>query len=125
MVDYVIVGAGSAGCVLANRLAENPHTRVLLLEAGGADTKREIRIPLGWLKLFKSEVDWDFATVPQAGLGGRRVYWPRGKTLGGCSSTNAMMAIPELALVVAFLASRTRPRTHRARRRRVAFGTTA
>ena len=71
-----------------------PHTRVLLIEAGGADTKREIRIPLAWLKLFKSEVDWDYTTTPQAGLGGRRVYWPRGKTLGGCSSTNAMIAIP-------------------------------
>lgn len=94
MVDYIIVGAGSAGCVLANRLSENPHTTVLLIEAGGADTKREIHIPLGWLKLFKSEVDWDYATSPQAGLGGRRIYWPRGKTLGGCSSTNAMMAIP-------------------------------
>jgi choline dehydrogenase len=94
MVDYIIVGAGSAGCVLANRLSENPQTSVLLIEAGGADTKREIRIPLGWLKLFKSEVDWDYTTTPQAGLGGRRIYWPRGKTLGGCSSTNAMMAIP-------------------------------
>jgi choline dehydrogenase len=94
MVDYIIVGAGSAGCVLANRLSENPRTSVLLVEAGGADTKREIRIPLGWLKLFKSEVDWDYTTVPQAGLGGRRIYWPRGKTLGGCSSTNVMMAIP-------------------------------
>ena len=76
------------------RLSEDPHTRVLLIEAGGADTKREIRIPLAWLKLFKSEVDWDYTTTPQAGLGGRRVYWPRGKTLGGCSSTNAMIAIP-------------------------------
>jgi choline dehydrogenase len=94
MVDYIIVGAGSAGCVLAGRLSENPHTSVLLIEAGGADTKREIRIPLGWLKLFKSEVDWDYTTAPQAGLGGRRVYCPRGKTLGGCSSTNVMMAIP-------------------------------
>jgi choline dehydrogenase len=94
MVDYIIVGAGSAGCILANRLSENSHTRVLLIEAGGADTKREIRIPLAWLKLFKSEVDWDYTTLPQAGLGGRRIYWPRGKTLGGCSSTNAMMAIP-------------------------------
>jgi choline dehydrogenase len=94
MVDYIIVGAGSAGCVLAERLSENPHTRVLLIEAGGADTKREIRIPLAWLKLFKSEVDWDYTTTAQAGLGGRRIYWPRGKTLGGCSSTNAMMAIP-------------------------------
>jgi choline dehydrogenase len=94
MVDYIIVGAGSAGCVLASRLSEDPHTRVLLIEAGGADTKREIRIPLAWLKLFKSEVDWDYATTPQARLGGRRVYWPRGKTLGGCSSINGMMAIP-------------------------------
>jgi choline dehydrogenase-like flavoprotein len=94
MVDYIIVGAGSAGCVLANRLSENPHTSVLLIEAGGADTKREIHIPLGWLKLFESEVDWNYRTTPQAALGGRRVYWPRGKTLGGCSSINAMMAIP-------------------------------
>jgi choline dehydrogenase len=94
MVDYIIVGAGSAGCVLASRLSENPQTRVLLIEAGGADTKREIRIPLAWLKLFKSEVDWDYTTTPQAGLGGRRIYWPRGKTLGGSSSINTMMAIP-------------------------------
>ena len=94
MVDYIIVGGGSAGCVLASRLSQNPQTRVLLIEAGGADTKREIRIPAAWLKLFKSEVDWDYTTTPQAGLGGRRVYWPRGKTLGGCSSTNTMMAIP-------------------------------
>ena len=94
MVDYIIVGAGSAGCVLASRLAEDPQTRVLLIEAGGPDTRSEIRIPLAWLKLFKSEVDWDYVTTPQAGLGGRRIYWPRGKTLGGCSSTNTMMAIP-------------------------------
>jgi choline dehydrogenase len=94
MVDYIIVGAGSAGCVLASRLSESPHTSVLLIEAGGADSKKEIRIPLAWLKLFKSEVDWDYSTTRQAGVGGRRVYWPRGKTLGGCSSINAMMAIP-------------------------------
>ena len=94
MVDYVIVGAGSAGCVLAARLTENPSTRVLLLEAGGSDARREIRIPAAWSKLFRSEVDWDYSTGPQPGLGGRRVYWPRGKTLDGSSSVNTMMAIP-------------------------------
>jgi choline dehydrogenase len=94
MVDYIIVGAGSAGCVLANRLSANPKTRILLIEAGGTDKKREIHVPLAWLKLFKSEVDWDYNTTPQAALGGRRVYWPRGRTLGGCSSINTMMAIP-------------------------------
>ena len=83
MIAYFIVGAGSAGCVLAGRLSEDLQTRVLLIEAGGADTTREIRIPLAWPKLFKSEVDWDYTTTPQAGLGGRRIYWPRGKTLGG------------------------------------------
>ena len=94
MTDYIIVGGGSAGCVLASRLSEDPRAHVLLIEAGGTDTKREIRIPLAWLKLFKSELDWNYTTTPQVGLGGRRVYWPRGKTLGGCSSCNAMMAIP-------------------------------
>jgi choline dehydrogenase len=94
MVDYIVVGAGSAGCVLAGRLTEAPGTSVLLLEAGGPDTKQEIRIPAAWSGLFRSEVDWDYSTTPQEGLGGRNVYWPRGKTLGGSSSTNAMMAIP-------------------------------
>jgi len=94
MVDYIIVGAGSAGCVLANRLSETPQTHVLLIEAGGPDAKKEIRIPLAWLKLFKSEFDWDYTTTPQTALGGRRVYWPRGKTIGGSSSINTMMAIP-------------------------------
>lgn len=93
MHDYVIVGAGSAGCVLASRLSEDPSARVLVLEAGPTDHKREIRIPAAWTKLFRSEVDWNFTTVPQEGLRGRSVFWPRGKTLGGSSSTNAMMAI--------------------------------
>ncbi|GAB3500272.1 GMC family oxidoreductase N-terminal domain-containing protein [Spirosoma knui] len=88
--DYIIVGAGSAGCVLANRLSEDPSTSVLLLEAGGPDKKLEIHIPAAYTKLHGSAVDWAFWTEPQQALNGRRMYQPRGKTLGGCSSTNAM-----------------------------------
>ena len=91
--DYVIVGAGSAGCVLANRLSEDPAVRVLLIEAGGPDTAREIQMPLAFSKLFKTEADWDYTTEPVPLLGGRRLYWPRGKVLGGCSSINAMIYI--------------------------------
>ena len=93
MLDYAIVGAGSAGCALAARLSEDDGVDVLLLEAGGPDTRREIRIPAAFTKLFKSEVDWAYQTEPQAHLGGRTVYWPRGKVLGGSSSLNAMMVI--------------------------------
>ncbi len=88
--DYIIIGAGSAGCVLANRLSTDPSVSVLLLEAGGPDTKMEIHIPAAYTKLHGSAVDWGFWTEPQTALGGRRMYQPRGKTLGGCSSTNAM-----------------------------------
>ncbi len=91
--DYVIVGAGSAGCVLANRLSEDPHTRVLLLEAGGADRQREIHIPAAFPKLFKSSCDWAYFTEEQPALKNRRLFWPRGKVLGGCSSINAMVYI--------------------------------
>jgi choline dehydrogenase len=91
--DYVIVGAGSAGCVLANRLTEDPSTRVLLLEAGGRGRKLEIRIPAAFAKLYRSEVDWGYSTAPQAGLAGREIYYPRGKTLGGSSAINAQMVI--------------------------------
>jgi choline dehydrogenase len=89
--DYVIIGAGSAGCVLANRLSEDPQAKVLLVEAGTADTRREIAIPVAFPSLFRTECDWNYATVPQESLNGRRVYLPRGKTLGGSSSTNAMV----------------------------------
>ncbi|QJW91997.1 choline dehydrogenase [Spirosoma taeanense] len=88
--DYIIVGAGSAGCVLANRLSADPAVSVLLLEAGGPDAKLEIQIPAAYTKLHGSAVDWGFWTEPQTALNGRRIYQPRGKTLGGCSSTNAM-----------------------------------
>jgi choline dehydrogenase len=91
--DYVIVGAGSAGCVLAARLSEDPAVRVLLLEAGPRDRKREIRIPAAFSRLFDSEVDWCFRTAPQRELDGRRIFFPRGKVIGGSSSINAMMVL--------------------------------
>jgi choline dehydrogenase len=91
--DHVIVGAGSAGCVLAGRLSEDPDARVLLVEAGGQDTAAAIHIPAAFANLFKTRWDWDFATEPQKHLHGRRVYWPRGRMLGGSSSLNAMIYI--------------------------------
>jgi len=89
--DYVIVGAGSAGCVLAARLAEDPRVRVLLLEAGGPATPRESKIPAAFSKLYKTGVDWNYSTEPEPYLNGRRLYWPRGKMLGGSSGINAMI----------------------------------
>ena len=89
--DYVIVGAGSAGCVLANRLSENPNTRVCLLEAGPADNSLFIRIPAGIIWLMRSNArNWRYYTVPQKALNNREIYIPRGKTLGGSSAVNAM-----------------------------------
>jgi choline dehydrogenase-like flavoprotein len=90
--DYLIVGGGSAGCVLAARLSEDPAVRVCLLEAGPADKSALIHCPGGLALLAKTgQFNWAFATVPQAGLGGRRGYQPRGKVLGGSSSVNAMI----------------------------------
>ncbi|MFJ4500166.1 GMC family oxidoreductase [Streptomyces sp. NPDC088864] len=89
--DYIVVGAGSAGCVLAARLSEDPTVRVALVESGGPDRKREIRVPAAFPQLFKTPYDWDFSTVKQPALGGRELFWPRGHTLGGSSSINAMM----------------------------------
>jgi choline dehydrogenase len=91
--DYIVVGAGSAGCVLAARLTEDGRTRVLLLEAGGAGGAQEIRIPAAFSKLFKTGVDWNYATEPEPQLHNRRLYWPRGKVLGGSSAINAMIYV--------------------------------
>jgi choline dehydrogenase len=89
--DYIIIGAGSAGCVLANRLTENPNHRVLLLEAGGRDWHPFIHMPAGLAKLIGLEhLNWSYETEPEPELNGRRMYWPRGKVLGGSSSINAM-----------------------------------
>ncbi len=89
--DYIIVGAGSAGCALAGRLSENPNHRVLLLEAGGRDWHPFIHMPAGLAKLMGiNSINWSYETEPQAELNGRRLYWPRGKVLGGSSSINAM-----------------------------------
>ena len=89
--DYVIVGAGSAGCVLAARLSENPDVSVLLIEAGPPDDKETIHVPAAFGSLFKTDVDWDYATFPEPGCNNRMMYMPRGKTLGGSSSINAMV----------------------------------
>ena len=90
--DYVIVGAGSAGCVLANRLSEDPDTRVLLLEAGGRDNYHWIHIPVGYLYCIGNpRTDWGYKTAACAGLNGRELLYPRGKVLGGCSSINGML----------------------------------
>src|SRR4051812_35610462 len=91
--DYVIVGAGSAGCVLANRLSADPSIRVLLLEAGGSDRKLNIRIPTAFAKQFRSDLDWNYSSEPEATLIGRAVFLPRGRSLGGASSMNAMIYI--------------------------------
>ncbi|HVE69209.1 MAG TPA: FAD-dependent oxidoreductase [Solirubrobacteraceae bacterium] len=93
MYDYVIVGAGSAGCVLAARLTEDPAVSVLLLEAGPPDSKETIHVPAAFGALLKTDVDWDYATLPEDGCNGRMMYMPRGKTLGGSSSINAMVYV--------------------------------
>jgi choline dehydrogenase len=88
MYDYIIVGAGSAGCVLAYRLTQNPEISVLLLEAGGSDDLPEIHEPAAAPTLFHTAVDWDYFTEEEPHLHNRKLHWPRGKVLGGSSSIN-------------------------------------
>ncbi|KAI0670235.1 GMC oxidoreductase [Trametes maxima] len=92
LYDYVIVGGGTAGCVLASRLSEDANTTVLLIEAGKShEGSLFSRIPLAFPRLFNSSYDWKYETIPQSVFGGRSIYWPRGKLLGGTSSINAMI----------------------------------
>jgi len=90
--DTIIVGAGSAGCLLANRLSADPDHRVLLVEAGGQDDWIWIKIPVGYLyTIANPRTDWCFKTEPDPGLNGRSIHYARGRVLGGCSSINAMI----------------------------------
>ena len=89
--DYIVVGSGSGGAAVAARLAEDASTDVLLLEAGGSDRRLEVRAPAAFPNQFHTKIDWDYFTEPEPGAGGRRIYEPRGKVLGGCSSMNAML----------------------------------
>jgi choline dehydrogenase len=89
--DYIVVGAGSAGSVLANRLSAKPEAKVLLLEAGGSDKSFFVRMPAGIAKLAGPRYNWGYETAPQPSMKGRRMYWPRGRLLGGSSSINAMI----------------------------------
>ena len=96
--DYIIVGAGSAGCVLANRLTENGKYSVLLLENGGSDARFWVKVPIGYaVNLANSAMNWGYYTAPDPELGGRSIYWPRGKVIGGSSSINAMAYVRGLA----------------------------
>jgi len=98
MYDYIIVGAGSAGCVLANRLSADPHCRVLLLEAGPRDRNPFIHMPAGLARLVNNRrINWNLDTEPEPALDGRRLWWPRGKVLGGSSSINAMCYVRGVA----------------------------
>src|SRR5438477_1178022 len=92
--DYIVVGAGTAGCIVANRLSADPSKRVLILEAGGNDNWIWFHIPVGYLfAIGNPRSDWMFRTEPEPGLNGRSLAYPRGKVIGGCSSINAMISM--------------------------------
>ena len=90
--DYVVIGAGSAGCAIAARLSEDPAVTVALIEAGGRDWNLWIHIPVGYFKIMHNPaIDWCYRTAPDPGLNGRRIEWPRGKVLGGSSALNGLL----------------------------------
>jgi choline dehydrogenase len=90
--DYIIIGAGAAGCVLADRLSAGGSGRVLVLEAGGSDRRFWIKTPIGYGRTFAdAAVNWKYQTLPNSGLNGRSIYWPRGRVIGGSSSINALV----------------------------------
>jgi len=90
--DYIIIGAGTAGCVLADRLSQDKSARVLILEAGGSDRRFWIKTPIGYGRTFADPaVNWRYQALPSAGLNGRSMYWPRGRVIGGSSSINALV----------------------------------
>ncbi len=92
--DYIVIGAGSAGCVLANRLSADPRISVLVLEAGGSDARPYIRAPAGFLKTFRDpRFNWCYGTEPGPGVDGRAIFFPRGKVLGGSSSINGRLYV--------------------------------
>lgn len=93
MSDYIVVGAGAAGCVLAARLSEDPGARVLLVEAGPGDRSPGVQVPAAFAQLFGTRRDWDLRTTPQAALAGRSLRWPRGRMIGGSTSMNAQMYV--------------------------------
>ena len=92
--DYIIIGGGAAGCVLAARLSEDPDVRVALIEAGGKDKSLLLRVPIGFAKLYyNKKYNWMYTSEPQPALGGRRIYCPRGKVVGGSGAINAMIFV--------------------------------